>query len=551
MRHLILILFSSFNVFVLCAQKPRNTDSTTSVKIIQTYKPTLIEARKIETVPVIEKPKPVAPNYTYTIEPKKVKTDKTVSNIPAADLYKTEEFNYPSSFVKVGYGNMKTPLAEFYLNNKRDNKYSYGVQYRFLQTNSELNKTFADFTMHNAKGYLASYSTNGEFGLEASYKQNKFNYYGYKDTSKIAEKNLGRTISNFEAKAYFNSVSDKSNKVKHRTAFKFYNYQIGGAIENDYALSSKIYSKVSDFNDLENGVLSATVGFDYTTFQYLNQKSFNRIFLTLDPRFDFKYDVLNVSAGLNTTVYFNGSDTARPFINPFIKVTYPLIENVATIYGGIDGRYNKQSLKSIIQTNQFVSNYNLTNTYENIKLFAGITAKVGSSADAVFEINYSDVTNMPLYISTHDTFNSFTIINDQANILKFTAAFNYSFSEVARIGFTGNFYNYDFKTQPQPWQLPTIDGKINMKFNIKNKVYPHFDVMAMSLQKQRTGVSETNYSTNTINAFYDISAGIDFRFRPKLSLFVQANNIMSSRYQRWYNYPVYGFNAIGGLTFIF
>ncbi|NQW42196.1 MAG: hypothetical protein HQ463_02025, partial [Bacteroidetes bacterium] len=232
-------------------------------------------------------------------------------------------------------------------------------------------------------------------------------------------------------------------------------------------------------------------------------------------------------------------------------VTYPLIEDVATIYGGIDGRYRKQSLKSIIQTNQFTSNYNLTNTYENIKLFAGITAKVGSSADAVFEINYSDVTNMPLYISTKDSLNSFAIITDQANVLKFTAAFNYSFSEVARIGFTGNFYNYEFKTQPQPWQLPNIEGKVNMKFNIKNKIYPHFDIIAMSLQKQRTGLNEITYTTNTMKAFYDISAGIDFRFRPKLSLFVQANNVMASRYQRWYNYPTYGFNLIGGLTALF
>ena len=550
MRYNILICIMILSGVKLMAQS-RPKDSTTNIKIIQTYKPKLIEARKIETVPVIEKPMATTPSYTYTIEPKKVKTDKTVSNIPAADLFKSEEFNYPSSFVKLGYGNLKTPLAELYFNNKRDTKYSYGVQYRFLQSDSKFNNAFADFTNHNVKGYLASYSDSGEFGLEASFKQNKFNYYGYVDTNKIAEKNLGRIITNFEAKAYYTSVSYKSDKVKHRTAFNFYNYQIGNAIENDYTISSKIYGNVSDFNDLENGILSATVGFDYTTFQIQNQKVINRIFLQIDPRFDFKYDVLNVSAGLNTTIFFAGNDTARPFVNPFIKVTYPLIEDVATIYGGIDGRYRKQSLKSIIQTNQFTSNYNLTNNYENIKLFAGITAKVGSSADAVFEINYTDITNMPLYISTKDSFNSFAIITDQANVLKFTAAFNYSFSEVARIGFTGNFYNYEFKTQPQPWQLPNIEGKVNMKFNIKNKIYPHFDIMAMSLQKQRTGLNEVTYTTNTMKAFYDISAGIDFRFRPKLSLFVQANNVMASRYQRWYNYPTYGFNLIGGLTAIF
>ena len=171
--------------------------------------------------------------------------------------------------------------------------------------------------------------------------------------------------------------------------------------------------------------------------------------------------------------------------------------------------------------------------------------------DASFEINYSDVAGMPLFISKRDSLNSFVMVVENLSILKFSAALNYSFSEKARIGLIGNFYNYNTSSQPEAWQLPTIEGKVNMSFNINNKIYPHFDIVAMSLQPQRTGVLENNYSRSQIKAFYDISTGIDFRFRPKLSLFVQANNLMSSRYQRWYNYPVYGFNILGGLTFIF
>jgi hypothetical protein len=99
--------------------------------------------------------------------------------------------------------------------------------------------------------------------------------------------------------------------------------------------------------------------------------------------------------------------------------------------------------------------------------------------------------------------------------------------------------------------LPDVDAKVNLRMNIKNKIYPHLDFVAMGAQQQRTGLSEANKSVNKIDAFYDVSAGIDFKFKKKISLFVQANNIMSTRYQRWYNYQVLGFNLIGGLTMLF
>jgi hypothetical protein len=546
---LLLSLISiAYNTF---AQNRSDTNTNRQVIVGQKYVPILIDAYKIESVPVLTKPDIKAPVFSYQIKSKQVETAKIVNPIPAADLFKKEETIYPSSYVKLGYGNYKTPLAEIYLNNAKNKQYSYGAHYRLLQTNSNLNQGFADFTDQSAKGYIRTYNDFGEFGLEANFRQNNYNFYGFnRDSFNLEKKDISRILSTFDAKAYFNSTPNKSGKVKHRTSFNFYNFQIGAAKENQYALKSKIYGNISDFNDLENGVLSADIGLDYNTFKEDSNK-LNRLFIQFDPRFDFIYDGLKISAGFNATVLFNGNDTALPFINPVIKATYPLIENAANIYAGIDGRYHKQSLRNIIQSNPFVNTYDLTNTFDNIKLFAGFNAKVGSSADAVFEINYADISNMPLFISKGDSLNSFGILYRQVNMLKFSGTFNYSFSERVRIGVSGNFYDYNVTGEQEAWQMPNIDGKISAKFNIKNKFYPYFDFVAMGLQKQRTGFVEATKQVNSINAFYDISTGFDFRFKKKLSVFVQANNLMASRYQRWYNYPVLGLNILGGITLLF
>ena len=550
--------FSFFAVLLLfgqlTAQNSKDTSTNRVMVIGLKYQPILIDAYKIESVPVINKPTPQSPNYTYQIPSKQVETPKIVNPIPAADFFKKETFEYPSSYVKLGYGNYKTPLAELYFNNKKDEKYSYGAHYKFLQTNSHLNKGFADFTDHNAKAYLRTYSRVGELGMELSFNQNDYNFFGFNDTLDLTRNDLKRRIKNFDALAYFNSTPNSKNKVKHRSSFNFNQFQIDQVSETNYAVKSNIYSSISNFNDLQNGVLSAQLGLNYMTTKLDTSNTFKRLFIQVDPRFDFVYDDLKFSVGFNSTIFFNGNDTAQPFINPVIKVTYLLIKDVANLFGGIDGRYHQQSVRNLINTNPFVNRYDLTNTFDNVRLYAGISAKVGSSADALFEINYTDISNMPLFVTRYDSvprLNAFTTIFRQVNIVKFSGAFNYSFSEKFRIGVLGNFYNYSVNREAAAWQMPDVDAKVNLKMNIKNKIYPHLDFVAMGSQQQRTGLTEATKTDSKIDAFYDLSAGIDFKFKKKISLFVQANNIMSTRYQRWYNYQVLGFNLIGGLTMLF
>jgi outer membrane receptor protein involved in Fe transport len=49
----------------------------------------------------------------------------------------------------------------------------------------------------------------------------------------------------------------------------------------------------------------------------------------------------------------------------------------------------------------------------------------------------------------------------------------------------------------------------------------------------------------------DLSAGLEFRIIKNLKLWAQFNNLFNSEYQRWNQYPVYGFNFLGGVVFSF
>src|SRR5207248_3783807 len=49
----------------------------------------------------------------------------------------------------------------------------------------------------------------------------------------------------------------------------------------------------------------------------------------------------------------------------------------------------------------------------------------------------------------------------------------------------------------------------------------------------------------------DLSAGLEFKIVKNVKLWGQFNNIFNKEYQRWNQYPVYGFNLMGGVVFSF
>ena len=49
----------------------------------------------------------------------------------------------------------------------------------------------------------------------------------------------------------------------------------------------------------------------------------------------------------------------------------------------------------------------------------------------------------------------------------------------------------------------------------------------------------------------DLSAGLEFKITKNINLWTQFNNVFNKEYQRWNQYPVYGFNFVGGVVFSF
>ena len=66
----------------------------------------------------------------------------------------------------------------------------------------------------------------------------------------------------------------------------------------------------------------------------------------------------------------------------------------------------------------------------------------------------------------------------------------------------------------------------------------------------------SKYRNTSINTFKlkpaaDLNLGAEFSVMPKLNLWVQLNNVLNNKYQRWSQYEVLGLNVLGGVVYSF
>jgi outer membrane cobalamin receptor len=52
-------------------------------------------------------------------------------------------------------------------------------------------------------------------------------------------------------------------------------------------------------------------------------------------------------------------------------------------------------------------------------------------------------------------------------------------------------------------------------------------------------------------AVADLNLGAEFAVMPRLNLWLQMNNLLNTRYQRWNQYSVLGFTVLGGVVYSF
>lgn len=548
-----ILIFFLFSMPLYSLKAQKNLDSMIIISVGE-YKPTIIDANKINDNPSIKDSTKKLPVSGYGINSKRINTGFDVETIKPAQMLGEPLTKLYNALVKLGMGTYTTPYGELWFNNLRSKEVVYGLRIKHLSSTSTLKgygySGFSDNEISlYGKKFLKEHSLIGNF----DYKGNIVHFYGY-DTklNSINEEATYQRFNFFTGSAQLMSHYTDKKRLNHDVKLSYYNLED--------------YYKASENNIKATGVLQTAINKEMlkinAVMDYYNYKNktdtANNMIVTLNPNFIANGDKYRASLGFNATM--DNFVQSKFYFYPSVDLSYNVIDNIIIPYAGLSGGLQKNSLKTFTTSNPFVlSELTMVNSNRKYEVYGGIKGTLSSTTAFNARASYSNISKLALFVNDTKEFlqNKFDIIYDDASLLNIRGEVSFQQSEKLRFSLNGEYFNYQMKTELRAWYKPQLELSFSANYNLRDKIIVRADLFYIDNQFSKSYVSDTTIGTEKkvtateLKGIFDANIGLEYRYTKKLGFFLNFNNIANYRYYRWSNYPTQRFSLMGGLSYSF
>jgi hypothetical protein len=184
-----------------------------------------------------------------------------------------------------------------------------------------------------------------------------------------------------------------------------------------------------------------------------------------------------------------------------------------------------------------------------VERYAGIKGSTGDHFSYSAKLAFNTINNQPLF--SNDTTaggKSFRVINEPSlKVVNIGGELGYTIGETFSLISNLQINQYNPKVADKAWGLLPLESKTTLRLQVLKDLYVNSEFYAFRgpWYQQKGGKGDN------LGGAVDLSAGLEFKIVNNIKLWAQFNNILSNEYQRWNQYPVYGFNFLGGVVFSF
>jgi hypothetical protein len=449
------------------------------------------------------------------------------------------------NYVKAGFGNYATPYFEAFVNSKRSDKFVYGAHLlHYSSVNGPVAKKYSSVSNNRVEAYGKYFTDKMVLKGGLNYARDRYNFYGL-SKEPVDRDSIKQIYNVFSATAGFESIS-KDAKFIYDYNGGFYNlHSFKGGNESEWMGTGAIRYKLSDEMYISSSSLLSIS-------HRKDSSAYTRSFYQIKPAFNYiKKDQINVRAGLNFA-YTNDSVDNHFHVYPTVNVDYTLIKDKATAFAGIDGEMQRNNLRSFVSQNPYLKqDVVLLHTNKAFELYVGMKGFLMGSLSYRGRVSYQNYKNLYFFNNSRADTSRFEILYSRTStsVVNVTGDVGYDLSERLRLGVVANYYKYSVGTDSlKPWHRPSFTTSFIGTYNLQKKIYFNLDIYYIS------GLRGKNYQSGRevkLPDIVDINFKVDYRFSKVFSTFIEFNNILSKKYQRYLYYPVKGFNVMVGLSYSF
>ena len=538
------IAFLGLGVMTFGVANAQDTTKKKSVEITSAFRPVLRESAKINfnaNPPSVDTTKPVLkydiPNQNLALGFQPGSLKPLALSIDSGGKWDN------SSYIKVGFGSLRTPFAQAGFSFGDGNTAGLNIYARHVSSQGKKEKQDFTNTEFRLGGFYKS-AGNNEWTASIGMKQDKTYKYGYlPETLVFPTDSLRQNFQTISARIGLRNIN--------ATAFGL-----------NYAPEVKIdiftdNLKNNESNTVVNLPLEKTVGknfavnlgltFDLTRLSPKNKTAVNNTMYFIAPSVLYKSSNLYLQAGIRPSW---DNKSFKMFPNFLAEVGTP--DKRFYVHAGWTGYIRKTTYQYLASQNPWLwLPGNLKNTWIEER-FAGFKGSIGDHFTYNAKLGFNKLNNQPLFVND-TTFGlggkSFVVVYEpRMNVLHFGGQLGYTVQEKFSLLAGWSFNSYSgLKENDKPWGMIPLELNAAMRIQVIKDLWLKTDLFAWN----RTLYQQPDGGKGRLDGALDLNAGLEFKITKSLNLWAQFNNILNKEYQRWNQYPVYGFNFVGGIVFSF
>lgn len=520
--------------------KSRDTSKPDVVVLYSNFKPTLRNAAKINftaATPILDTTR-IA--LTYKVPSQNLFFSYQPVAIKPLALYVDSSVHWQNNqYVKVGFGNYSTPYIEAGASFGDGIKALTSVHAKY--TSSKGSKPFQQFSKAGIEA-LGNYTSgnNLEWNGKIFYDNNTQYQYGFEPTTLVFSKE--------SLQQQFNTIG--------------LNIGLRNKQANNYGITFKPNIGVSYFFDGKDGkelnfvaklpinkafgtMFAFDLGLtaDITSYQTPTQKIKNNLFY-LEPTIQFKTPNLKVNLGI-----LPGWDNQVNSILPNVSAEAKINGEKFVLQAGWIGYYQKNTYQSLAAINPWLQQpTSLINTKIR-EQYAGFKGSAGSHFTYNAKVSFMQFNGQPLFVNDVVDGKSFIILSEpDLQAIKIHGEVGYTVQEKFSLLAAANINQFTkLSVYDKAFGLSPLELTGSLRWKVLKDLHFKSDIFFWDGPKY---LSKT-LQTQKLDAAIDLNVGLEYSLMPKLNLWLQFNNLLNNRYQRWSQYEVLGLNVVGGVVYSF
>lgn len=578
-----LISISNCQLSIVNAQEEKNTYNE-SVLVRGSYRPVIEETEKLLFPAVVtDTLSRVGHTFTYTLAPSRINTLYQPSGIKAARIVGEPTAKLYNNYLRLGFGNYWTPLADLYLTSTRDTAKTYGIR----------------LNHRSSWGSLPNYGKN-HFGLtdislfgklivanclqlhsRLSYQHDHNLYYGFSDnTLASVMPALNRDDINLsDIRAKYNqliwnigvrNMQLDANKLGYDANLRLSDlWASWGQNEFNLNLTGNVHYGF-DLRDRYRGVAFLAAEWDGYSLRYSPDGKMplgfiptpltgtyrgHRNIVCLNPYAEFLLDGFQLHAGLTTAWDGFTKSTVKLYFFPDVVVSKQFLDNSLALSLGVIGGLHANSLAGIRIINPYITpgaEQRATKQYD----FTGcmrwtLSKKVEANVQIQYSILKDDLTfTLDPDYSLDNVFCPFyfdnkrltlgadiAFVNDEMLTLR-TAAHYYRYTSIR---YNNNALSANLTSFHAPLYRPDWDFLLAADVNYNDRWLFHLETELLGKMRGDLG--------KNLPLRLGIGAEVEYRHTRALSFFLRLENLALQRYHYWTNYPSQKGVFLLGLTY--